>query len=209
MILIALIVYLIVLILNMFTVNGESEAQQLVDVFSSQSDEIAKVYLTQLFQISIQKNYLTIFNQLFSDERVDVAANDNIAIIMACKWNRLEMVEKLLADSRVDPSAQSNEAIAKATNNGNEKIVNLLLKDSRVSPNNLIYSVTYHNKINIARELLTRNIPKEEIHNALNYNACTMTSTELIKLLPDYKIDPEQDAVNREPLYFDKSIGDK
>ena len=121
MILIALIVYLIVLILNMFTVNGESEAQQLVDVFSSQSDEIAKVYLTQLFQISIQKNYLTIFNQLFSDERVDVAANDNIAIIMACKWNRLEMVEKLLADSRVDPSAQSNEAIAKATNNGNEK----------------------------------------------------------------------------------------
>jgi hypothetical protein len=31
--------------------------------------------------------------------------------------------------------------------------------------------------------------------------------TELILLLPDYKIDPEQDKVNREFLYFDKSIG--
>jgi len=30
---------------------------------------------------------------------------------------------------------------------------------------------------------------------------------ELIKLLPDYKLNPEQDLVNREPLYFDKSIG--
>ena len=30
---------------------------------------------------------------------------------------------------------------------------------------------------------------------------------DLMKALPDYKIDPEQDAINREPLYFDKSIG--
>lgn len=30
---------------------------------------------------------------------------------------------------------------------------------------------------------------------------------ELIKLLPEYKIDPAQDEVNRESLYFDKSIG--
>lgn len=30
---------------------------------------------------------------------------------------------------------------------------------------------------------------------------------DLIKLLPEYKIDPVQDEVNRESLYFDKSIG--
>jgi len=30
---------------------------------------------------------------------------------------------------------------------------------------------------------------------------------ELIKLLPEYKINPDQDAANREPLYFDKSLG--
>ncbi|WP_454782390.1 hypothetical protein [Legionella sp. WA2022007384] len=30
---------------------------------------------------------------------------------------------------------------------------------------------------------------------------------ELMKSLPEYKIDPEQDAINREPLYFDKTIG--
>jgi hypothetical protein len=31
---------------------------------------------------------------------------------------------------------------------------------------------------------------------------------ELIKLLPDYKIDPIQDAINRASLHFDKTIGD-
>ena len=30
---------------------------------------------------------------------------------------------------------------------------------------------------------------------------------ELIHLLPEYKIDPGQDAINRESLHFDKSIG--
>ncbi|KGP62311.1 hypothetical protein EP47_01665 [Legionella norrlandica] len=33
--------------------------------------------------------------------------------------------------------------------------------------------------------------------------------TELIKLLPEYKIDSEQDSINRESLYFDKTIGEK
>lgn len=33
--------------------------------------------------------------------------------------------------------------------------------------------------------------------------------TELIKLLPEYKIDPVQDEINRESLYFDKSLGEK
>ena len=32
---------------------------------------------------------------------------------------------------------------------------------------------------------------------------------DLIKLLPEYKIDPAQDAINREPLYFDKTIGER
>ncbi|KTD50954.1 hypothetical protein [Legionella quateirensis] len=31
---------------------------------------------------------------------------------------------------------------------------------------------------------------------------------ELIKLLPEYKINPEQDAINKESLYFDKTIGE-
>lgn len=30
---------------------------------------------------------------------------------------------------------------------------------------------------------------------------------DLMKSLPEYKIDPAQDEINREPLYFDKSIG--
>lgn len=167
----------------MFTINEESNAQELVNIFSSQPDEIAKVYLTQLFQISIQKNYLTIFDQLFSDVRVDVAANNNTAIIMACRWNRLEIVEKLLSDARVDTSAQSDIAIKNAVDNNNEKIVNLLLKDSRVSANDLMYPVIQYDKVKIAKELLTRNIPQDEIHRALNYGSYYTSSTELVKLL--------------------------
>ena len=30
---------------------------------------------------------------------------------------------------------------------------------------------------------------------------------QLIQLLPDYRIDPVQDALNREVLHFDKTIG--
>lgn len=33
--------------------------------------------------------------------------------------------------------------------------------------------------------------------------------TELIHLLPEYKIDPAQDEINRESLHFDKTIGEK
>lgn len=32
--------------------------------------------------------------------------------------------------------------------------------------------------------------------------------TELMHLLPEYKIDPAQDAINRESLHFDRTIGD-
>ncbi|KTD75047.1 hypothetical protein [Legionella waltersii] len=38
------------------------------------------------------------------------------------------------------------------------------------------------------------------------YDAILRVS-ELIKLLSDYKIDPIQDAINREPLYFDRNLG--
>lgn len=35
-----------------------------------------------------------------------------------------------------------------------------------------------------------------------------ITVTYLMKLLPEYKIDPVQDAINKEPLFFDRSIGE-
>ncbi|KTD11151.1 hypothetical protein Lgra_2117 [Legionella gratiana] len=55
-------------------------------------------------------------------------------------------------------------------------------------------------------------VKTEEITQAANafriqFHDTILRVVELIKALPDYKIDPEQDAINREPLYFDKSIG--
>ncbi|PWY55293.1 hypothetical protein DGG96_12560 [Legionella qingyii] len=52
----------------------------------------------------------------------------------------------------------------------------------------------------------------EELSRAANsyrtlFYETILRVVELMKSLPDYKIDPEQDAINRQPLYFDKTIG--
>lgn len=52
----------------------------------------------------------------------------------------------------------------------------------------------------------------EELSRAANsyrtlFYETILRVVDLMKSLPDYKIDPEQDAINREPLYFDKTIG--
>lgn len=50
---------------------------------------------------------------------------------------------------------------------------------------------------------------REQAHSyRTQFYEAILRVAELIKLLPDYKIDPAQDAINREPLYFDKTIGD-
>ncbi|CEG57018.1 hypothetical protein [Legionella fallonii] len=53
----------------------------------------------------------------------------------------------------------------------------------------------------------------ELTQNALSYRTlfyeAILRVTELIKLLPEYKIDPIQDEANRESLHFDKTIGEK
>lgn len=36
-----------------------------------------------------------------------------------------------------------------------------------------------------------------------------LTAVELMKILPDYRIDPIQDLINRESLYFDKTLGER
>ena len=52
----------------------------------------------------------------------------------------------------------------------------------------------------------------EELHVEVNsfreqfYNAI-LRIVDLLKLLPEYKINPLQDEINREPLHFDKNIG--
>jgi hypothetical protein len=55
-----------------------------------------------------------------------------------------------------------------------------------------------------------------ELTKEINYQArsfrtqfydCILRVNELIKLLPEYRIDPEKDKVNRENLEFDKSLG--
>jgi len=169
----------------MFTINSESEALTLVSIFSSQSDGIANTYLTNLLETSIKQDFPKVFDQLVADPRVDVAANNNNAIILACKWNRINMVEKLLADARVDPSASSNAAIKEACLDGREKIVNMLLKNPKVDSENGIVLATYNHHTNIVRVLLedtTRKISDNFLYDAIN-GALYHNNDYLVKLL--------------------------
>ncbi len=54
---------------------------------------------------------------------------------------------------------------------------------------------------------------KELGQQALSYRTqlyeAILRILELISLLPEYSVNPEQDAINREPLYFDKTIGER
>lgn len=61
--------------------------------------------------------------------------------------------------------------------------------------------------INIHLEKVTEITGAARSYRTQFYNS-VLRVIDLMKMLPDYKINPEQDAVNRESLYFDKSIGE-
>ena len=67
-------------------------------------------------------------------EKIDPSANNNEAIIVACKNGNIEVVEKLLNDHRVNPGDRNNLSIIMACINGHTQIVEMLLKDKRVDP---------------------------------------------------------------------------
>lgn len=68
--------------------------------------------------------------------------------------------------------------------------------------------VDFYEKVTLFNERATE-IGEQALSFRSQFYATILRVNELIALLPEYKIDPVQDAINREPLYFDKSIGEK
>jgi hypothetical protein len=64
-------------------------------------------------------------------ERVDPAADDNLAIQWASMEGKVDVVRLLLADARVDPAAQDNAAAKAATRNGHMEVMRLLNNANR------------------------------------------------------------------------------
>jgi hypothetical protein len=71
---------------------------------------------------------------LLADPRVNPAAHDNNAILVASEKGCDSVVKLLLADPRVNPTANDDEAIRMASQEGHDLVVKLLLADPRVNP---------------------------------------------------------------------------
>lgn len=83
------------------------------------------------------------------------------------------------------------------------------IKDQLVSNLSELFNLTinFNNKINSFFERAVELGEQVSLYRTQFY-ATILRVADLIKLLPDYKIDPVQDAANRESLYFDKTIGE-
>ena len=69
-------------------------------------------------------------------------------------------------------------------------------------------TMSFNSKITTFNERTTEMNEQSHSYRTQFYETI-LRVTELISLLPEYKIDPVQDAINREPLYFDKTIGER
>ncbi len=85
------------------------------------------------------------FNILRNGKTFDPAIYDNMAIIQASKFGRIEMVKELLKDRRTDPAVKNNKPLREACLHGHLEIIKLLCFDERVncrSPNHLPLSIS-------------------------------------------------------------------
>ncbi|PRP81040.1 hypothetical protein PROFUN_11118 [Planoprotostelium fungivorum] len=71
---------------------------------------------------------------LLSCDRIDPAAESNLAIQTAARYGVPQLVRVLLADPRVDPSDRNNKAIRSACKRGCQESLKLLMADPRVDP---------------------------------------------------------------------------
>jgi ankyrin repeat protein len=82
---------------------------------------------------AIENNFHAVVEKLLlPGHKVNPAARDNNAIILASIKGHTKIVKLMLADHRVNPAAHNNRAIKIASENGHTEVVNLLLNDPRV-----------------------------------------------------------------------------
>lgn len=72
--------------------------------------------------------------RLLADSRVNPAARDGEALILAVTYNVSAVVDRFLADDRVDPSRGNNRVIHTAVQYGRARLVERLLAHPRVDP---------------------------------------------------------------------------
>lgn len=137
---------------------------------------------------AVESGALNIVKVLLEDGRVNPAAYDNEAIIMAACREDPDMIKILLGDPRVNPGDSNNQALFSALLRDNRKVVKLLLADPRVNPaarqNEAIIMAASGNRLEEAKLLLAdpRVNPADQDNLALRW-AKWQHYEEMVELL--------------------------
>ena len=118
---------------------------------------------------------IEIVSMFLEDERVNPAANGNLAIMNAFRFGNYEICELLIRDGRVDPSVGDDWVLRWLIADDNFKLVHLLLQNPKVDPSRNYY---------------------DAVHRALNFNR-----REIAELLLK---DPRIDKSKIDPVYLEK-----
>lgn len=175
------------------------------------------------------------FHQLQTHHHSVIASSQKALINLSQEWHRLHKntVNSLLADLKsIDPRVDIhlvqhalNDVIVQCdlrnvvagTNQYwfidrlNETLKCSLtpeMKDKlKIHLSDLInFSNSFEDNIKDHREATRKIAPQARSYRNKFYDTI-LKIIELFRLLPEYKIDLQQDLINREPLYFDKTIG--
>lgn len=186
----------------------ENERQQLVklgeefhkaqgqhDNFIATSQSVL-IKMTQVFNTEFEKS-LSSINKLFkaanfSYKKSHIRQAINHALIY-CNMTEVQMNQTLFIDKMNDvlKAPLSEDLKGKMLTAMSE-----LLQIDMDFDEQIMDYVQQANEVN-----LLANSYRNQFHDTI------IRVIELMKSLPEYKIDPEQDAINREALHFDKSIG--
>ena len=112
--------------------------------------------IQQQFLVAIKMNELEVVKTLLTDDRINPAAIDHMAIRLASQHGNV--VKLLLADPRVDPSINVNHLLHHASKEGQAEVVQLLLADPRVDPtagdNQALKVARFYNRKEVIKILL-------------------------------------------------------
>ena len=167
------------------------ELKELYELISKNEGNFQNV-----FEYCYKNNKIECVSILLQNERVDPAAGDNIAIIIASEKGYLSVLERLLQDDRVDPAAEHNIAIRCASQKGQLHVVERLLQDKRVDPaadhSIAIRFASWNGQLHVVERLLQdkRVDPSAENNYAIRFASWNGHLAVVERLLQDDRVDP-------------------
>lgn len=186
----------------------EKERQQLVSIgdefnnvrgehdYLIATSQAALIKIAQIFNSELEKAIISLKNVLkssgFSEKKSKIRQAINHALIY-CNMTEVQNNKYLFID-------KMNEILnVSLLEDLKEKITNIL---SEILQMDLDFDEQISDFVAQTEELSrTANSYRNLFYETI------LRVVDLLKSLPEYKINPEQDAINREHLYFDKNIG--